>query len=97
MPTTKTLDTRIRFKIDLDENWTSNNPVLLEGEMAIVTYLDSNRVGLKFGDGSTPYNQLAFFNPADTDYLETLIDNKIILSATQPSNQIVGDLWLKSK
>ena len=32
----KELNSRIRWKKDTSSNWTSNNPVLLDGEIAIV-------------------------------------------------------------
>jgi len=34
---TTTLNTRIKNKVDSYENWTSANPTLLAGEIAIVT------------------------------------------------------------
>ena len=55
----KTFQTRIKHKKDTHANWTTNNPVLLDGEIAIV---DNNGVvEFKIGDGSTAYNSLPFY------------------------------------
>ena len=53
------ISTRIKNKRDTDENFSSGNPVLLNGEMIIV---DDNTGGLKlkFGDGVSTYSQLPF-------------------------------------
>ena len=62
---TKTFNTRIQNKIDTFENWTTNNPVLLAGEVAIVTVpADSGAVEqepatlLKVGNGTSRFNAL---------------------------------------
>lgn len=62
---TKTFNTRIQNKIDTFENWTTNNPVLLAGEVAIVTVpADSGAVEqepatlLKVGNGTSQFNDL---------------------------------------
>ena len=54
------ISTRIKNKRDTDENFSSGNPVLLNGGMIIV---DDNTGGLKlkFGDGVSTYSQLPFF------------------------------------
>jgi hypothetical protein len=51
---------QIQLRRDTAANWTTNNPILLQGEPALET--DTGR--LKFGDGTTAYNSLAYF---DTD------------------------------
>lgn len=43
--------------------WTSTNPTLAEGELGLET--DTNKI--KFGDGSTAWNSLAYFTIAITD------------------------------
>lgn len=54
-----TLNTRVQSKRDTSANWTSNNPVLLDGEVIIV---DTNAGGtrLKVGNGTSTYTQLPF-------------------------------------
>lgn len=53
------IKTRIRHKRDTVANWTAENPILLNGEIAIVD--DGNSTKLKIGDGSTAYNSLPFY------------------------------------
>lgn len=47
---TKKLDSRIQNKYDTEQNWTTNNPVLLNGELIIVSKEDGT-IGFKVGDG----------------------------------------------
>lgn len=63
----KTFNTRISLKYDSYANWTTNNPVLLSGEVAIATVpapADSIKqtpaVLMKVGDGTSHYNDLQF-------------------------------------
>lgn len=55
----KTFQTRIKHKKDTHANWTTNNPVLLDGEFAIVVMTDG-KIKTKIGDGVTAYNLLPF-------------------------------------
>lgn len=62
-----TLQTRIKSKVDTFANWTSSNPTLLNGEIAVVVVPGSSgavqqepAVLLKVGDGSTQFNDLKF-------------------------------------
>lgn len=54
----KTLNTRQKQKYDTSINWTSNNPVLLAGEIGIES--DTNK--MKVGDGTTAWNNLEYFS-----------------------------------
>lgn len=54
---------RISLKRDSASNWEANNPVLLDGEIAIVDTA-SGEIRIKIGDGGTTYNNLPFFNNA---------------------------------
>lgn len=54
-----TFDTRISHKIDTEENWKTNNPILLKGELIIVID-ESNTVHLKIGNGTSYYLELPF-------------------------------------
>ena len=54
-----TFNTRISLKKDTSSNWTQNNPVLLDGEMIIVT-TNAGDVRMKIGDGTSTYTQLPF-------------------------------------
>lgn len=50
---------RIKHKKDTSANWTSKNPVLLDGELIMVT-TDSGETRFKIGDGVKTYTQLPF-------------------------------------
>lgn len=54
-----TFNTRISLKKDTSSNWTQNNPVLLDGEMIIVT-TNAGEVRMKIGDGTSTYTELPF-------------------------------------
>ena len=60
-----TLNTRIQLKYDTYENWTSNNPVLLAGEIAVTTVQSAQApvsqvpaILFKVGDGTNNFNAL---------------------------------------
>lgn len=70
----KNLNTRIKLKYDTITSWTSNNPVLLEGEVAIVEV--PNNVDpihnaptllMKVGDGSSTFTELGWVSGLATD------------------------------
>lgn len=73
----KRLNTRILLKYDTYANWTSNNPVLLAGEVAIATIETGNtekvnsvslpQVLIKVGDGSSKYTALPFVSGLAAD------------------------------
>ena len=52
----KTINARIQCKIDTAENWKTNNPVLLVGELGIES--DTNLI--KVGDGTTSWTSLPY-------------------------------------
>lgn len=53
-----TIKTKIVMRNDLAANWTSNNPILLSGELGI----ESNTGYFKIGDGATTWNDLPYAN-----------------------------------
>lgn len=55
----KTFNTRIKNKRDTSANWTSKDPVLLNGELIIVDTA-SGETRFKIGDGTKKYSQLPF-------------------------------------
>lgn len=55
----KTFNTRIKNKRDTSANWTSKDPVLLDGELIIVDTA-SSETRFKIGDGTKKYSQLPF-------------------------------------
>ena len=67
MAATKTLNTRIQLKYDTFQNWTTNNPVLLAGEIAVVEVPTAQgsvsqvpAVLIKVGNGTQAFNDLAW-------------------------------------
>lgn len=85
---TKTFNTRIQNKIDTFENWTTNNPVLLAGEVAIVTVpADSGAVEqepatlLKVGNGTSQFNALPWVSGLAANVFEWA------LQSTKPTYQ----------
>lgn len=77
MATEHTLQTRILLKYDTYANWTTNNPVLKQGEMAIATIpagatttpvmTNLPNIVLKVGDGTSHYNDLKFISALAAD------------------------------
>lgn len=73
----KILNTRILLKYDTYANWTTNNPVLKQGEMAIATVPTGTsttpamanlpNIVLKVGDGTSHYNDLKFISALAAD------------------------------
>lgn len=64
----KTINTRLKLKYDTHENWSTNNPVLLKGEVAVAS-ISVQQAGtvnhvpsvlIKIGDGTSTYNELGF-------------------------------------
>ena len=68
----KTYNARVKWKRDTSANWTSNDPVLLNGEIIIVD-TSSGETRFKIGDGVKKYSQLPFEDEA----VRSLIDNKV--------------------
>lgn len=52
------LNARVKHKKDTHENWTANNPVLLDGELILVV-IDGTTM-FKVGDGTSNYTSLDF-------------------------------------
>ena len=72
----KILQTRIQLKYDTYTNWTTNNPILKAGEVAVATIPtgDTNNVStslpavlMKVGDGTSNYNALPFLSAKAAD------------------------------
>lgn len=69
----KTLNTRIKMKRDTSANWTSNNPVLLDGEIIIVDTAEGS-VRFKIGDGTKTYSQLPFEDEAIRNLISSEVE-----------------------
>ena len=90
----KVLNTRISLKYDTYENWTTKNPVLKAGEVAIAT-VPSNTgdiqnapsVIMKVGDGTSNYNSLKFVSGLAADVYEWA---KAATKPTYSASEITG-------
>lgn len=97
--TEKILNTRVQLKYDTYANWTSQNPILKAGEMAIATVAsnDNNKAStgfqnlpnivIKVGDGTSHYNDLKFVSALAADVHEWA---KAPSAPTYSYNQIEG-------
>ena len=65
------INTRIKWKRDTSANWTTNDPVLLNGEIIIVDTANGE-TRFKIGDGAKKYSQLPFEDEA----VRALINDK---------------------
>ena len=81
---TKQFNSRIQWKKDTSANWTSNNPVLLNGEIAIVV-TNTGETRFKVGDGTSSYTALPFQDEA-VRALITAADDKIDAHITDTDN-----------
>lgn len=68
----KIIETRIVLKHDTSTNWSTNNPILLEGEIGIATDLNK----FKIGDGTTAWNSLSYATLTATEIQTLIADNK---------------------
>ena len=63
---------KIQFRRDTASNWTSNNPVLSDGELGLET--DTSRY--KIGNGSSAWSALSYSSLPSTAISNSLIDAK---------------------
>lgn len=80
----KQLNSRVRLKKDTAANWTSNNPVLLDGEIAIVI-TNANEIRFKIGDGTSSFTAL----PYQDEFIQNAIndvDDGLIAHETDTGN-----------
>lgn len=84
-----TLNARLVQRSDTASNWTSNNPVLLRGEVGIE--IDTRKI--KIGDGTTAWSSLLYANnrPEDADMKKSVYDannDGIVDVAAKVSNKL---------
>lgn len=65
------LDVRIKNKRDSEQNWTNQNPILLNGEMIIVD-TENGLAKTKIGDGKTPYNELPYADASLAEQIDEI-------------------------
>lgn len=84
----KIFNTRVKNKRDTEANWKSKNPVLLDGEIIIVT-TTSGDTRFKVGDGKKTYNQLPFQDQKTRDLIPS-VDASLSSTSTNPvQNKII--------
>lgn len=79
---------QIQFRRDTAADWTSNNPVLAQGELGLE--LDTSK--FKIGDGTTAWSSLAYSSLPSTAISTTLIDAKgdlLVGSASDTVSRVV--------
>ena len=52
---------RIKMKRDSEKNWNQNNPILLNGEIALVEKQEG--IELKIGDGEKKFKEVSYYFP----------------------------------
>lgn len=62
---TKTVSIRVQQKTDDLSNWNSANPVLLDGELAVVR--DGGNVTFRVGDGQRAFTELSSAHSGHVD------------------------------
>ena len=97
---TKKINSRLITRNDTYENWSTNNPVLLKGEIAVVTNADlgascysvTGSTYIVVGDGVTAFNDL---KPVSKDVFDSLSDhikaNEEAISEIQNSDTLIDD------
>ena len=70
---------KIVIRNDIEANWVSVNPVLLEGEVGIT--MDTTPKKFKVGNGTSAWSELPYHNPSvtisDIQGLQEILDNKV--------------------
>ena len=84
---TKTFNARVKNKRDTSANWTTNDPVLLNGEIIIVDTA-SGEVRYKVGDGVKKYSQLPFSDEAVKALISALVPSGVIMMWSGAANAI---------
>jgi hypothetical protein len=88
----------IQFRRDAAANWTSNNPILAQGELGLET--DTNF--FKLGDGTTSWTSLAYKDKIESIYdvdITSISDNQILAydsSTTKWKNESAATLLTDS-
>lgn len=89
----KTLKMRIQNRHSTGTEWEEANPLLLDGEMAVVRIDGETR--LKIGDGVNYYNDLPFID----DPIRNLLSGEVSIDLTgeiSEGNSFVEGLWSKT-
>lgn len=84
----KIFNIRMRNKRDTEANWEKKNPLILDGEIIVVT-TTSGETRVKIGDGKKTYNQLPFQDQKTRDLIPS-VDSSLSSTSTNPvQNKII--------
>jgi hypothetical protein len=79
--------------------WTSANPTLAAGEPGLET--DTRKI--KYGDGSTAWNSLAYSAAGTADVASKAskvtasgLDRTVFVTPTTPTGAVTGDIWIQA-
>lgn len=89
MSVTKTLRVTLQVRNDEANNWTSQNPVLAEGEYG----LETDTFLIKIGDGVRTWQNLPYLNQLDPTYFKRTNDGSLTFSNNfaQTINNIIAN------
>ena len=68
---------RIKMKRDSEENWNQNNPILLNGEIALVEKQEG--IELKIGDGEKQFKEVSYYFPPPSYWDKVFPVNRIVM------------------
>lgn len=80
-------NTRIKHKRDSEDNWSANNPILLNGECIIVDMNDGT-TRIKIGDGTSSYSSLQFCDDNLRDSIGSI--NAVPSSTTDDNDKVLA-------
>ena len=79
---------QIQLRNDTAANWTSNNPVLAQGEMG----LETDTRYFKMGNGTTAWNSLSYVSVAGPIPISSVTGLQAALDAKAPATAAVSDI-----
>lgn len=80
-------DVRILIRNDTTQNWTSENPVLMKGELGIEKLANGSYM-MKVGDGTSQWSSLK--------YVGSPVEVKTTAPTTTDSNYNIGTMWVNT-
>ena len=80
-------DVRILIRNDTTQNWTSENPVLMKGELGIEKLANGSYM-MKVGDGTSQWSSLK--------YVGSPVEVKTVAPTTTDSNYNIGTMWVNT-
>lgn len=87
----QTIPTKFKLRHDIASNWTTKNPVLLEGEVGFET----DTLNFKVGNGTSAWNDLAYYIP--TKYMTTNTEQTILATKTFNNIKMVANTYLTTE